>query len=101
MQLPYWLIYTVITIGLSYIVAMVYFFYRTTKGMNHSDKLVQLMILCVLSMVSVWVVDKVLAYKNDLLTETESNSMFDFIKTISLMLFSFYFGKLAKKDNHE
>jgi hypothetical protein len=38
------------------------------------------------------VVDKVIAFKTPLLSPEQNNSLFDLIKTLTLMIFSYYFG---------
>lgn len=58
--------------------------------------LVRYILLVFTALVSVWVVDKVIAFKINLLSNEEDNELFDLIKTLVLMIFSYYFGT---KDN--
>lgn len=58
--------------------------------------LVRYILLVFTALVSVWVVDKVVAFKINLLSNEEDNELFDLIKTLVLMIFSYYFGT---KDN--
>jgi hypothetical protein len=48
--------------------------------------------------VALFIVDKVIAFKIKLLPEEQNNQLFDLIKTLVLMIFSYYFGtKNAEK----
>lgn len=60
--------------------------------------LVRFILLVFTALVGVWVVDKVIAFKISLLSKEEDNQLFDLIKTLILLIFSYYFGtKSAKK----
>jgi hypothetical protein len=45
-----------------------------------------------IALVAVWVADKLIAFKINLLSESEGKELFDLIKTLVLMIFSYYFG---------
>ena len=62
------------------------------------DTLVKFILLIFTSLVSVWIIDKVVAYKINLLSEDMDKELFDLIKTLTLMIFSFYFGTKTKSD---
>jgi hypothetical protein len=47
----------------------------------------------------VWVVDKVIAFKISLLSENEDKELFELIKTLVLLIFSYYFG--TKNSEHK
>lgn len=61
--------------------------------------LVRFILLVFTALVGVWVVDKVIAFKINLLSEDEDNELFDLIKTLVLMIFSYYFGTRKKNEN--
>lgn len=63
------------------------------------DVLVRFILLVFSSLVGVFIVDKVIAFKIKLLTEEQSNQLFDLIKTLTLMIFSYYFG--SQKGNQK
>ena len=54
--------------------------------------LVRFILLVFTSLVGVYIVDKVIAFKIALLSEEQDNQLFDLIKTLILMIFSYYFG---------
>ena len=88
-----------ILMGLTLIIASVYFinkiFVKETK-----DVLVRFVILVFTSLVALFIVDKVIAFKIKLLPDEQNNQLFDLIKTLVLMIFSYYFGtKTADKKN--
>ena len=65
------------------------------------DVLVRFIILVFTALVALFIVDKVVAFKIKLLDETASKDLFDLIKTLILMIFSYYFGtKNNSKENH-
>ena len=88
-----------IILGLTLITASVYFinkiFVKETK-----DVLVRFVILVFTSLVALFIVDKVVAFKIKLLPDEQNNQLFDLIKTLVLMIFSYYFGtKTTDKKN--
>lgn len=87
-----------ILMGLTIIISGVYFvnkmFVNDTK-----DVLVRFIILVFTSLVALFIVDKVIAFKIKLLTDEINKELFDLIKTLILMIFSYYFGtKNTKKE---
>jgi len=59
---------------------------------NTQEILVRFILLVFTSLVGVYIVDKVIAFKISLLSEEQDNQLFDLIKTLILMIFSYYFG---------
>jgi len=85
--------------GLTIIISGVYFvnkmFVNDTK-----DVLVRFIILVFTSLVSLFIVDKVVAFRVKLLADEINKELFDLIKTLILMIFSYYFGtKNTKNEN--
>lgn len=90
-----------ITLGLALIVSSIYFankiFVDQTK-----DVLVKFVILVFTSLVALFIVDKVIAFKIKLLPDDQNAQLFDLIKTLVLMIFSYYFGtKTAENKRNE
>ena len=56
------------------------------------DILVRFILLVFASLVGVFIVDKVIAFGMPLLSEHQNQELFDLIKTLTLMIFSYYFG---------
>jgi len=86
-----------ILLGLFLIASSVYFinkiFVKETK-----DVLVRFVILVFTALVALFIVDKVIAFKIKLISDEQNNQLFDLIKTLVLMIFSYYFGtKNAEK----
>ena len=82
---------TGIVMGLSIIISSVYFvnkmFINDTK-----DVLVRFIILVFTALVALFIVDKVIAFRIKLLADEINKELFDLIKTLILMIFSYYFG---------
>lgn len=80
-----------ILLGLFLIASSVYFvnkiFVKETK-----DVLVRFVILVFTALVALFIVDKVIAFKIKLIPDEQNNQLFDLIKTLVLMIFSYYFG---------
>jgi len=88
-----------IVMGLTIIISGVYFvnkmFVNDTK-----DVLVRFIILVFTSLVALFIIDKVIAFKIKLLADEINKELFDLIKTLILMIFSYYFGtKNTKNEN--
>jgi hypothetical protein len=77
--------------GMAFISLFVYYinrlFIAETKGI-----LVRFILLIFASLVGVFIVDKVVAFGMPLLSDHQNQELFDLIKTLTLMIFSYYFG---------
>jgi hypothetical protein len=93
-----WVMITGILLGLIFITSTVYYvnklFVSSTK-----DVLVRFIILVFASLVALFIVDKVIAFKIKLLPDEQNAQLFDLIKTLVLMIFSYYFG--TQKSNKD
>ena len=89
-----------ILMGLAFIVSSVYFvnkiFVNQTK-----DVLVKFVILIFTALVGLFIVDKVIAFKIKLLPDDQNAQLFDLIKTLVLMIFSYYFGTKTVESKKE
>jgi hypothetical protein len=65
------------------------------------DILVRFILMVFASLVGVFVVDKVIAFKINLLSDEQNSQLFDLIKTLTLMIFSYYFGSQKAPDKKE
>jgi len=95
-----WVMLCGIFLGLGIIISSVYFvnkmFVNDTK-----DVLVRFIILVFTALVALFIVDKVIAFRIKLLPDDTNKELFDLIKTLILMIFSYYFGtKNNSKENH-
>lgn len=92
-----WVMISGILLGLTIIISSVYFvnkmFVNDTK-----DVLVRFIILVFTALVSLFIVDKVIAFRIKLLADEINKELFDLIKTLILMIFSYYFGTKNTKD---
>jgi len=88
-----------ISMGLTLIVSSVVFvnklFVNSTK-----DVLVRFVIMVFTALVALFIVDKVIAFKIKLLPDEQNNQLFDLIKTLVLMIFSYYFGTKTNSNNN-
>lgn len=56
------------------------------------DVLVKFILMVFAALVAVFVIDKTIAFQVPLLSEHQNTQLFDLIKTLTLMIFSYYFG---------
>ena len=94
-----WVTILAVAMGMFFITASVYYvnklFANSTK-----DLLVRFILLVFGALVAVFIVDKVIAFGFPLLSVQQNENLFDLIKTLTLMIFSYYFGsqKNSKQD---
>ena len=87
-----------VLLGLGFIIGSLYFVNKLFAN-NTQEILVRFILLVFTGLVGVWIVDKIIAFKIALLSEGEDKELFDLIKTLILMIFSYYFGtKNTKKE---
>lgn len=95
-----WVMLLGVFTGLGFIIGAVLFvnklFVNQTK-----DILVRFILLVFASLVGVFIVDKVIAFRIKLLTDEVNSQLFDLIKTLTLMIFSYYFGTKNKNEDIE
>jgi hypothetical protein len=87
-----------ILLALTFICGLLYYVNKMFAN-NTQDILVRFILLVFTALVGVWVVDKVIAFKIKLLDEQQGAQLFDLIKTLILMIFSYYFGSQKKIEN--
>lgn len=85
-----------ILMGLALIISAVYFVNRIFVNQT-KDVLVKFVILVFTSLVALFIVDKVIAFKIKLLQDEINTQLFDLIKTLVLVIFSYYFGTKKEK----
>ena len=96
-----WIMIAGVLLGLGVIIGAVVYvnklFVNQTK-----DILVRFILLVFAALVGVFIVDKIIEFKIKLLADDLNNQLFDLIKTLTLMIFSYYFGtQKSTKDSNE
>jgi len=89
-----------ILLGLAVIGASVYFVNRLFAS-HTQEILVRFILLVFTSLVALFIVDKVIAWQVKLLSEEQNSQLFDLIKTLVLMIFSYYFGTKEGVETNE
>jgi hypothetical protein len=80
-----------ILLALSVIGGSVYFVYRMFHS-NTQEILVRFILLVFTALVALFIVDKIIAFQIKLIPDEQNAQLFDLIKTLVLMIFSYYFG---------
>lgn len=93
-----WVMIGGILLGLTLIVSSVVFVNRLFAN-STKDVLVRFVIMVFTALVALFIVDKVIAFKIKLLPDEQNNQLFDLIKTLVLMIFSYYFGTKTNKED--
>jgi len=86
-----------VILALGFIVISVHYINRLIQG-ETKDLLVRFILLVFASLVGVFIVDKIISFNINLLSEEQNSSLFDLIKTLTLMIFSYYFGTQKTKE---
>ena len=87
-----------ILLALGFIVGSIYFISK--MFINETQEiLVRFILLVFTALVALFIVDKVIAFKIKLVSEEQNNQLFDLIKTLTLMIFSYYFGTKKAINN--
>jgi hypothetical protein len=86
-----WVTILGVTMSMLFIVLSVYFINKLFVN-NTKDLLVRFILIVFGALVAVFIVDKVIAFKIPLIAEELNLQLFDLIKTLTLMIFSYYFG---------
>ena len=89
-----------VIMAMSFISLGVYFVNKLFSN-STQDVLVRFILIVFASLVGVFIVDKVIAFKISLLSEEQNGELFDLIKTLTLMIFSYYFGSQKSTKNQE
>lgn len=87
-----------ILLGLGFIVSSIYFINRIFIK-DTQEVLVRFILLVFTALVALFIVDKVVAFKVKLLADEQNAQLFDLIKTLVLMIFSYYFGTKKSVEN--
>jgi phosphoglycerol transferase MdoB-like AlkP superfamily enzyme len=96
-----WVTYSAVLIGMIFIILTAIFIKKLFNS-NTKDLLVRFILIVFASLVSVFIVDKVIAFGLPLLSIQQNENLFDLIKTLTLMIFSYYFGtqKTTKENDN-
>lgn len=86
-----------ILFSMGFIVGSLYYVNKLFAN-DTKEILVRFILLIFTALVGVWVVDKIVAFKINLLSEDNDKELFDLIKTLVLMIFSYYFGTRGKSE---
>ena len=86
-----------VLLGLGFIVMCLYFVNRLFINQTQ-ELLVRFILLIFTALVAVFIIDKVIAFKINLLNDEQNNKLFDLIKTLVLMVFAYYFGSKTVKE---
>ncbi len=86
-----------VLLGLAFILTSLYFVNKMFAN-DTQEILVRFILLVFTALVGVWVVDKIIAFKIKLLDDEQDKQLFDLIKTLVLMIFSYYFGSKKSID---
>ena len=89
-----------ILLALCFIIASIYFINKLFVNATQ-EILVRFILLIFTSLVALFIVDKVIAFKIKLLSDDQNNDLFDLIKTLVLLIFSYYFGTQKNSSDNK
>lgn len=89
-----------ILLALGFITGSIYFVSKLFRDQTQ-EVLVRFILLVFTALVALFIVDKIIAFKIQLVNDEQNAELFDLIKTLTLMIFSYYFGtKKNEKDSN-
>jgi len=94
-----WVMLLGVFTGLGFIIGSVVYVNKLFVAQT-KDALVRFILLVFAALVGVFIVDKIIAFKVQLLSSEMNSQLFDLIKALTLMIFSYYFGT-QKNDKSE
>jgi ABC-type transport system involved in cytochrome bd biosynthesis fused ATPase/permease subunit len=87
--------------ALGFIIGSTYFVYQMFAK-STKEILVRFILVIFTSLVALFIVDKTIAWKVSLIAPEQNEQLFELIRTLVLMIFSYYFGtKDSGKKNEE
>jgi purine-cytosine permease-like protein len=96
-----WVMILGIFTALTFIMGSTYFVYQMFAK-STKEILVRFILVIFTSLVALYIVDKTIAWKVNLISPEQNEQLFDLIRTLVLMIFSYYFGtKDSKKEQDE
>jgi phosphate starvation-inducible membrane PsiE len=87
-----------IVMALGFIMGSVYFVYKLF-AQGTQEILVRFILMIFTALVALFIVDKTIAWKINLISPEQNKELFDLIKTLVLMIFSYYFGTKEKNKD--
>ncbi len=90
-----WVMILGIFMALGFIMGSSYFVYKMFVQ-ETKEILVRFILVVFTALVALFIVDKTIAWKVSLMSAEQNENLFDLIRTLVLMIFSYYFGT---KDN--
>lgn len=89
-----------ILMALLFITGSTYFVYKMfAKGTK--EILVRFILVIFTSLVALYIVDKTIAWRVNLISPEQNEQLFDLIRTLVLMIFSYYFGTKESTKNEK
>lgn len=95
-----WVMILGILMALSFIMGSTYFVYQMFAK-STKEILVRFILVIFTSLVALYIVDKTIAWKVSLISPDQNEQLFDLIRTLVLMIFSYYFGTKDSKKNQD
>jgi phosphate starvation-inducible membrane PsiE len=86
-----------IFMALVFIMGSVYLTYKLF-AQGTQEILVRFILMIFTALVALFIVDKTIAWKVNLISPEQNKELFDLIKTLVLMIFSYYFGTKEKSS---
>jgi len=87
-----------VVLSIALIITSIYFVNKLFAD-STQEILVRFILLVFTSLVGVYISDKIIAFKISLLSDEQDAQLFDLIKTLVLMIFSYYFGSKTQEKN--
>ena len=87
-----------ILLSLSVVLGLLYFILKMAQTQNPKDRLITLVSMGYIILLGIFLVDKIVAFRIDLLSASDSATLFAYVKDISTLVFGYYFGTQVKDE---
>lgn len=95
-----WVMILGIFMALAFIIGSSYFVYQMFAK-NTKEILVRFILVVFTALVALFIVDKTIAWRVQLIAPEQNEQLFELIRTLVLMIFSYYFGTKENNKNQE
>ncbi len=91
-----WYIIPAIIVSVLFMAAAVYHTNKLFKG-EVKDAMTKVVLLILVALTVLWIVDKMVIISRPLLTEKQSQDLFDLLKYLIILIFGVFFGSKQKE----
>jgi len=86
-----------VMVSLAVVLGLLYFILKMSQTQQPKDRLITLVSMGYIVLIGIFLVDKIVAFRIELLSQQDSTTLFSYVKDISTLVFGYYFGTQTKE----